>query len=574
MEMISAPEAVKTTGAHLLLEYLEQEGVRYIFGIPGGPNAPLYKALSERGNIKPILTKHEEGAAFMADAYARASGKIGVCCTTTGPGATNALTGVAVAYADHIPLLLLTAQVPTHQFGKGAFQESSQETIDIVGLYKSVTKWSSMVYHPERIGAAIRTALRVMQSGRPGPVHLNIPLNFMTQPVARELIPANEFKFQPQLFDRQSVNQGARLLLGARRPVIVAGHGVNLAKAAAPLRRLAERLQIPVATTFKAKGVFPEDHPLSLGVFGYSGNPSAQEYVLSQGTDTVLIIGTSLGEVSTCGWDRRFSQKLNFLQIDIDHAEVGRNYPVDVAMIGDAGAVLIELLYAIERELKFNPPSLGRPAYTPSRPAAEPVFDPGGPLKPQAVLRELRCAIPRDCLVFVDNGSIRTWVAQHFPVYQDQSFFVNMGMASMGFAVAGSIAGKLAHPGRAVVAIVGDAAFAMNGMEVHTAVEYGVAVIWVVINNGGHAMIYHGEKTLYGESCSNPVFSRPIDAAAMAEAMGAVGWRVRQPGELAQAVDEAIRQGKPAVVDVLTDFWEPPALGGRAKTINQELTAT
>ncbi|MBI2363107.1 MAG: thiamine pyrophosphate-binding protein, partial [Elusimicrobia bacterium] len=260
-----------TTVVRLLLRYLEAEGVRHVFGIPGGPIISLYEALAGHPSIRPVLAKHEGGAAFMADAYARVSGGIGVCCTTAGPGATNALTGLAVAHADHSPVLLLTAQVPTHQFGRGAFQESSPERSDIVAMFRPVTKWSTMLQHPDAAGGVVRQALRLMTSGCPGPVHINLPCNFATQPVPDDLVPSRRFRPPSRPFDRGAVTDAARLLLAARRPVILAGHGVNLSRAAGPLRELAERFAVPVAATFKAKGVLPEDHPLSLGVFSDSG---------------------------------------------------------------------------------------------------------------------------------------------------------------------------------------------------------------------------------------------------------------------------------------------------------------
>ncbi|OGS36200.1 MAG: hypothetical protein A2506_10505 [Elusimicrobia bacterium RIFOXYD12_FULL_66_9] len=562
---------------HVLLDYLEQEGVEYIFGIPGGPIMPLYEALYARGRIKPILTKHEEGAAFMADGYARASGKIGVCCTTTGPGATNALTGVAVAHVDHVPLLLLTAQVPTHRFGMGAFQESGPESIDLVGLFRPVTKWSTMVSHPSRMGAVVRAALRIMQSGAPGPVHINIPLDFISRPVEEELQPPSRYRCAGELFDRRSVREAAARLLTARRPVILAGQGINCARAWGPLRALAERLEIPVATTFKAKGALPEDHPLSLGVFGPSGRAEVQEFLLGPETDLLFVIGSSLGEDSTCGFDARLGRKEAFLQLDVEPCMIGRNFPVDVALIGDGGAVLTELLYEIERRLKSGwAAAPARRSPLPPRapaPALDVAVDGPRGLHPRAVLGELREALPRDAVLFVDNGSIRAWAGQHFPVYREGSFFVNMGLASMGYAVAASIGGKLARPDRPVVALVGDAAFAMNGMEVHAAVEHRVPVVWVVINNGGHGMIYHGEKAQFGGKFCSSVFRTPLDVAAIAQGLGAETARVCRAGELSSAVRAALGSAGPVVIDVKTDLLEPPPMGSRVRSLQKEAFA-
>ncbi|MBI3553342.1 MAG: thiamine pyrophosphate-binding protein [Elusimicrobia bacterium] len=570
-----AGESSTVPAVRLLLRYLEQEGVEYIFGIPGGPIIALYEALYDRGVIKPILTKHEAGAAFMADGYARVSGRIGVCCTTTGPGATNALTGVAVAYADHIPILVLTAQVPTHHFGKGAFQESSPESVDTVALYRPVTKWSTMIQHPDSTAFTMRKALRLMTGGRPGPVHINLPCNFATQPVLDELLPSAKFRFDGHVFDRAAVKEAAARMLGARRPVMLAGHGVNLGRAWGPLKELAERFRIPVATTFKAKGAFPEDHPLSLGVFCQSGEPSIREYVAGTQSDALLVIGTSLGEVSSCGWDARLSRKKSFLQIDIDQDEIGKNFPVDVALVGDASTVLSELRFQMERETHKAPDVYPRRP-EPALPAPVEIDDEEssqGPLKPRAVLRELRESLPRDAALFVDNGTIRTWAGRYFPVHREGCFFVNMGMASMGYAVAGSIGGKLAAPERPVVALVGDAAFAMNGMEVHTAVEHDVPVVWVVINNGGHGMIYHGERMLYNGKFVSSIFRSRLEIVKIAEAMGAASFLVERPGELGPVLRQALALKGPCVVEVAVDLHAVPPMGARVQAIQKELAA-
>jgi acetolactate synthase-1/2/3 large subunit len=564
----------------LMLRYLEQEEVEYIFGIPGGPIISLYEALHDRGRIKPVLTKHEGGAAFMADGYARVSGKIGVCCTTTGPGATNALTGLAVAHADHIPVLLLTAQVPTHHFGRGAFQESSPESVDLVSLFRPVTKWSTMIQHPDSTAFTMRKALRLLTSGRPGPVHISLPCDFATRLVPDDLVPSAQYRFPARTFDRAAVKEASLRLLQAEQPVILAGNGVNLARAWAPLRELAERFRIPVATTFKAKGALPEDHPLALGVFSQSGDPRIRDYVADPGTDVLLAVGTSLGEASSCGWDERLARKKALLQLDLDPAEIGRNFPVDVALPGDAATVLSELRCQMERDFQKAPPGAfaprpGRGWPAPEGPAdgSEPAGAQSGPLKPRAVLRELRAALPRDAILFVDNGTIRTWAGRYFPVYREGSFFVNMGLASMGYAVAGSIGGQLAERRRPVVALVGDAAFAMNGMEIHTAVEHDVPVVWVVVNNGGHGMIYHGERMLYHGKFRSSIFRNRLDIREMARALGAESFLVERPGGLAPIVQEALDLRRPCVIEVATDLHEVPPMGARVQSIQRELAA-
>jgi acetolactate synthase-1/2/3 large subunit len=422
----------------------------------------------------------------------------------------------------------------------------------------------------------MRAALRMMTSGRPGPVHLGLPCNFATQPVAQDLLARRKFICANRTFDRAAVTEAARALLDARRPAILAGQGVNLARAWEPLRELAERFQIPVATTFKAKGALPEDHPLSLGVFCNSGDPRVRDFIAEEATDTLLAVGTSLGEVSSCGWDPRLSRKRALLQLDVEPSEIGRNFPVDVPLVGDAAAILTELRFHMERIIQKSEPGVwsGRPRVDMSWRQSPPITEPetGNALKPRTLLDELRRALPREAVLFLDNGTMRTWAGRYFPVYRPNSFFVNMGMASMGYAAAGSIGGRLASGDRPVIALVGDAAFAMNGVEVHTAAEYQIPVVWVVANNGGHGMIYHGERLQFkGKFCSS-VFQRRLAVARIANALGAVSMSAQRPGELECAVREAIRLRCPCVIEAAVDLQCEPPMGARVKALEEAMT--
>jgi len=571
------PPDARLPAVEVLLRYLEGEGVTCVFGIPGGPLMPFYEALAARQKIRPILARHEEGAAFMADGYARVSGRLGVCCATTGPGATNALTGIACARRDSVPVLLLTAQIATAAFGKGAAQESSPFGIDTVDLYKSVTKASVLLIAAEKTPDMARHLLRAAQSGRPGPIHLSLPADLMKRPVPADIRTTAQYRPQHELFDRKAVKEAAGLLLRARRPAILAGYGVHLARAYPELRNLAERLRLPVATTQKGKSVFPEDHVLSLGVFGFAGSPQAEAALLSPDTDLLLAIGTSLGELATHGWDPRLAADRKLLQIDVDPGEIGKNYPVDVGLLGDARRVLTELLYQVERDVRWmdNPPDLeyrlsavrvGK-ATNPRVLEAEKWDDASVPLKPQRVVSELRRALPDDAILFSDIGNSMAWALHYYITRQPGTFFVNMGFGAMGHGVAAPIGGKIAAPDRPVAALVGDAAFAMNGMEVHTAVENKVPVIWVVMNNGGHGMVRLGEKRQFGGRLDTASFSQPLDVAKMAEAMGALAFLAERPGDVENAVHQALAAQHPAVIDVRIDPAEEPPMGRRFETL-------
>ena len=577
---VAAPQQPNAIPAvHLLLKYLEAEGVEFIFGIPGGPLMPLYEALFERKKIRPILVKHEEGAAFMADGYARVSGRLGLCCATTGPGATNALTGMAVASRDSVPVMLLTAQVALAAFGKGAAQESSSQGIDIVDLYKTITKASLLLMSPLKIADVCRSLLRTALTGRVGPVHLSLPADMMKTPVPDDFRSPSQYRPTAESFDRRSVREAAKLLGRAKNPVILAGYGVHVSRAYDELERLAKRLRIPVATTQKAKGVFPENNLLALGVFGFAGSPRADATIFAPETDLILAIGTSLGEAATHAWDPRVVAGKKLLQIDVDPRELGKNYPVDVGLVGDARQVLTELNYQLERDGKWvdydeviGQRLLRVRAMRAMHPAVvdpKSMQDDSSPLKPQRVIAEMRAAMPDEAILFVDIGNVMAWAIHYFTVKEPGSFFINMGFGSMGHGVVAAIGGKLAAPHRPVVALVGDGAFAMNGMEIHTAVENDIPVVWVVMNNGGLGMVHVGATIQFKGKFNSSQFKKPMNIAKMAEALGALSFRAELPGEVEVAVKQAIASGRPSVVEVMVDPDAKPPMGMRLATLEK-----
>jgi acetolactate synthase-1/2/3 large subunit len=570
----SAPP-VRMAVVDALLGCLEDEGVDRIFGVPGAALTPIYESVAKGRRIQQVLAKHEEGAAFMAASYAQVKHSLGVCCATSGPGATNAVTGIASAYADSLPVLLLTGQSSTRYFGKGAFQESSSFGIDTVQLFKPITKMSVMIPSPDRIMELLQHAIRVALSGRPGPVHLSLPADFLRHSIEVTRRPPGQYRASGATLDRAAIEAVADLLVRAERPAILAGHGVNLADAAPELARLAERLHIPVATSPKGKGAFPENSPLSLGVFGFAGHLRAEDYLLNGGVDVLLVVGTSLGEWTTNSWNQALVPSQAFVQIDVDPSVLGRNYPIDVGVVGDARAALSELYQQVETLLEREVVLDRHPDPLRALRAEVPRFvdldeeDEGLMLKPTHLVRELRATLPDDALLFIDMGNAITWGGHYFEARKPNTYFVSLGLASMGSALAGAIGGKLASPsGRPVVALVGDGAFAMNGMEVHTAVEHDVPVIWVVLNNAGHGMIKHGETLLLGRHLNACEFRAPLDIYALAIAMGATAFRVHTRDELRAALDEALKLNRPCVIDAIIDADVIPcSLARRARAV-------
>jgi acetolactate synthase-1/2/3 large subunit len=557
---------------HAILELLEAEGVEYVFGVPGGPLTALFEAMQERGKMKLVLAKHEGGAAFMAASHARVRGGLAVCCGTTGPGATNALTGIASAHADSLPVLFLTGQVGTNVFGKGAIQESSVFGIDLVALFKPVTKLSAMFPSVDRIPDLLRTAIRTAKSGRPGAVHLNMPANMLRRPVA--LSAARPLVQVPSaVVDQAAIAATAELLRQARRPCLLAGHGVALADASDALVQCAHTARVPVMTSPKGKGVFPETDPLSIGVLGFGGHERAEKYLQSGEIDLLLVVGSSLNEFVTNAWSLPLTGAHQLVHIDIDPTVIGRNYPTDIAVTADAGAALRELTrlsvegagHTAKRD--SGPLNQVREA-TPRHLAGAMIDSDSLPLKPQRLMKELRQAMPDDALLFVDNGTSIIWGVHYFEIRQPNTFFIDLGLASMGAAVAGVVGGALAAPSRRSVALVGDAAFAMNGFEVHTAVDERLPIIWLVLNNNGHGMVHQGDKLMRGRDLGASQFKHALDSAAVARSLGARGIRVTTPTELQRALADAFLHDGPTVIDAVVDPEElAPTLARRVQTL-------
>jgi acetolactate synthase I/II/III large subunit len=563
--------------AQSILMLLESEGVECVFGIPGGPLTALFEAMAERRKIRLVLAKHEAGAAFMAAAHARVSRRLAVCVATSGPGATNALTGIASAYADQLPGLFLTGQVATNVFGMGAIQESSVHGTDLVSLFRPVTKLSAMLPSVRRGPEIVRSAIRLAMTGRPGPVHISLPADLLTRPVSPQPIHvADKPTPCPRPVDREAIDRAARTLAASEVPCILAGHGAMLSDASDPLLKLAHALQAPVATSPKGKGVFPEQDPLSLGVLGFGGHDLAERYIETAGVDALLVVGSSMNEFVTNAWTLRMDPRTAIIQVDIDPAAIGRNYRSQVGVVGDARASLEELVQRIGGG-RASAPSLGHRSTArlhelrqtvPRHLAAESIESDSVPIKPQRLVKELRAAMPDDAMLFVDNGTAIVWATHYFEARVPGTVFLDLGLAAMGSAVAGVVGGALADRSRRAVALVGDAAFAMNGIEVHTAVEERLPVVWVVLNNGGHGMVHQGDVLMKGRDLGVSLFRVPIDAAAFARSLGARGVRVSTPAAFRDALGEALTAEEPTVIDAVIDAAEAvPTLIRRVKSL-------
>ncbi|MFB7868045.1 thiamine pyrophosphate-binding protein [Streptomyces sp. NPDC056069] len=550
------------SAAEFIVRALSKAGVTHVFGVPGGPLMPLYEALEDCPGIEPVLAKHEEGAAFMALGYAQVTGRLGVVCGTAGPGALHALTGVASATADGVPVLALTAQVSSSSFGRGGLQDSSGGSwgVDTVDAFRSATKLSALASTPAQIPRLLALSVRTAYHCRPGGVHISLPADVLSGRLEQPAPLPDLRRPRTGPPDPSAVAELVDAVRAAHRGVVLAGQGAKLSGAGRSLVRFAEALSWPVATTLKGKSAFPEDHALSAGVFGFGGTARAHAAVLADDVDTLLVVGSALGELATHGWEPRLVKGRRLLRIDIDPLHAGAGFEADVHVSGDATAVMDALVADVQ-----NRPALAKPVVAPLTPAAP--SKGRVPLRASAVVAHMSRLLPHDTILFADNGNCVSWLGQGFVSRPPGAIHVSLNIASMGSSAGSAIGGKIAAVDRPVVALTGDAAFAMVGMEVHTAAELGLPVVWIVLNNAGNAMVHNLHQGLFGRSVS-AMYSAPIDVAAVARGLGAEGFVVHTLEQFESALLQALTSSMPSAIDVRVDPDEVPwALAGRITTL-------
>jgi len=564
---------MKDTTAALMAQYLEQEKVNYLFGVPGAHVLPLYDAIYRTTSIKPILTKNEGGAAFLAYGYAAISGNLGVCCGTVGPGATNLVTGVTAAHMDSIPLLVITGQVGTKAFGRSAHQEATGygRSIDQCELFKNITKMSVLITDKDSMSRTLRSAIRTALSGRPGPVHIAFPSNIQLEEINEEILPPENYRpmSEANTLHTNQISAIGDLVYNAENPALLIGYGASKCAEDGVLIDLAEKLQIPVATSGKGKGIFPEDHPLSLGCLSIRGSKAANAYLRSK-IDVLLVVGTDLSEMTSHGWDPKLQPSKAMIQIDIDPNEIGKNYPVQIGLVADArqalhalNSYLIEFAPKEKRDLGafktskqyFNEPES---------------FSDHLPMKPQRLMSELRNSLPRNTMIFGDMGNTYSWILRYFQSYPEGKNFLPSGLACMGASVAACMGGKLGNKEVPSVCICGDGDFLMTGMEVLTAVDYKLPVIWVILKNNRLAAIYDVQTLSYQGRYSASVLS-DTDFVSIAEAFGAKGFRIEKPEEISSTVKEALEINGPVILEVLIDPDEKFPLTSRSLALKDSV---
>jgi acetolactate synthase-1/2/3 large subunit len=558
----------KMNGANALLESLERQGVKHVFGILGGAILPVYDALCKHPKIRHILARHEQGAAHAADGYARASGKPGVCFATSGPGATNLVTGIANAHLDSSPVIAFTGQVPTtggkstYMIGRDAFQEA-----DIIGITTPITKYNTQLRSVTEIPSTVNSAFYIATTGRPGPVLIDFPKNIQAETANVEWTDKIDIRgYSPTVNPHPlQIRKAAELLMEAERPVILAGGGVISADAADELLTVAELFLAPVATTFMGKGAFPEIHPLSIGSIGMHGNPLANKLLLE--ADVMLAVGTRFSDRAT-GTIDTFCPEVKKIHMDIDAAEIGKNVDVDIPIVADAKKALSALYERLIKQVKKKPET----AWTQRVKEAKALLNPpekGEPteLKPKPLLQALRKLLPEDTIVTTEVGQNQMWAALYFKTLKPRTFISSGGLGTMGFGFPAAIGAKVACPDRPVFDIAGDGSFIMTEQELACSVIEKIPVTVIVLNNGVLGMVAQWQRMFYKKRYTAVKLGTYPDFVKLAEAYGAQGFHVQSISEFQKAVRKALKSKVTTVIDVPISMEEdvvpmiPPGCG-------------
>jgi acetolactate synthase-1/2/3 large subunit len=537
---------MKMTGAQILCESLIQEGIEVIFGYPGGVLLPFYDVLPQYPQLRHILVRHEQGAAHAADAYARATGKVGVCMATSGPGATNLVTGIANAFLDSSPVVAITGQVPTNLIGKDAFQET-----DITGITLPITKHNYLVLEVDTLARIVKESFYLARTGRPGPVLIDVPRDV--------LIGKTDFNY-PEKVDLPGykpvlqghpaqIKKAAEVINGARQPLIIAGRGVIISGAFAELKELAEKAQIPLVTTLLGIGCFPESHPLSFGMLGMHGMTYANMAV--DDADVIIAIGMRFDDRAT-GKTSTFAPHASIIHIDIDPAEIGKNIRVDVPIVGDVKTVLLELNELIApaghvdwvRQLED---------WRTEHPATE--IRECEELLPQFVIRKIYEVTRGEAIVVTGVGQNQMFAAQHFCYDKPNSLISSGGLGTMGFELPAAMGAKVGRPDDTVWCIAGDGGFQMTMQELATIVQERLSVKIAIINNNYLGMIRQWQELFYSKRYVASPLSSP-DFVKIADAYGISALRVKRKEEVVPAIEQAMQHDGPFLIDFVVEPCE------------------
>jgi acetolactate synthase I/II/III large subunit len=551
-----------------VLECVKREGVDIIFGLPGGAVLPIYDALYDFKGLRHILVRQEAAAGHAAEGYARATGKVGVCLVTSGPACTNLVTALQDAMMDSIPIVAFTGQVPTHLIGNDAFQEA-----DNVGITRSATKHNFLVKDGKDLGPIIREAFHIAATGRPGPVHVDLPKDILvkeTELVWPEKVTMRSYNPNYDGHPGQ-IKRAARAMVRGRKPVLYVGGGVISADAHAELRELAELTQIPVTTTLMGMGAFPSAHPLSLDMLGMHGTYYANMAV--HHSDVLVAVGARFDDRVTGRVDA-FAPNAEIIHVDIDPSSISKNIKVDVPIVGDCRRVLRALIEAVKQEKDDGGAREARKAWhdqIADWKTAQPLRYEWSDdvIKPQYVIQEISNLTRGDAMIVTGVGQHQMWAAQYYKFTKPRAWFTSGGLGTMGYGLPTAMGVQAAHPDKQVINIDGDGSFQMNSQEMATCFTEHLPVKTVIINNSGHGMVRQWQRIIYKERYCSIDLPQIPDWVRLAEAYGCVGLRVTKPAEVVPAIEKMLATPAPVILDVVVDKDEcvfPMVPAGGANT--------
>ncbi len=535
---------MQLTGAEIVIECLKEQGVDTVFGYPGGTILNIYDELyKHQGEIHHVLTSHEQGAAHAADGYARSTGKVGVCMATSGPGATNLVTGIATAYMDSIPIVAITCNVGLPLLGKDSFQE-----VDIAGVVMPITKHSFIVKDVTKLAKTIRRAFVIAKSGRPGPVLVDITKDVTAN--STEFVPVRPKEVKPftEKIRQEDLEKAAAMIQASQRPFIFVGGGAAASDAWEEVRELAHKIQAPVTDSLMGKGVFSGEDPYYTGMLGMHGTKASNLGVTK--CDLLITIGARFSDRVT-GNTRNFARNAKILQIDVDAAEINKNVLVDASIIGDAREVLrrLNLLVAPKEHKEWI-------AYVEELKAKYPLKYHDQGLAGPAVIEEIYEQTKGDAIIVTEVGQHQMWAAQYYKYKSPRQFLSSGGLGTMGYGLGAAIGAKIGNPDRVVINVAGDGCFRMNMNEIATATRNDLPLIQVVVDNQVLGMVRQWQTLFYEGRYSNTVLKDKVDFVKLAEAMGAVGIRVKSREEFSEALKKAIEMKTTVVIDCMIDCDE------------------
>ena len=543
--------------AQLLVKCLEEEGVKYIFGIPGEENLEVMNAIYD-SSIEFITTRHEQGAAFMADVYGRLTGKAGICLATLGPGATNLVTGVADAHSDGAPLIAITGQVGTERM-----HITSHQFLDLCKMFEPITKRTKMIVRPNSVNEIVRIAFKYAESEKPGACHIDLPVNIAKMPVDANERPLMKKIPSKEIAELETIEEAAAEIFKAKNPVILAGSSAVRGHASEALTKFATDLKIPVVVTMMSKGIIPCDNPYFISTIGIPQKDYVNKVI--EKADLVIAVGYDIVEYGPSKWNPHGD--IEIIHIDNRPAHINKLYQTKVEVIGD----ISESLLNIERRTTAKK----EPEYALTikekimAEFASYFEDVSFPMKPQKILADIRKVMGPDDIVVSDVGAHKMWIARHYECYKPNTCIISNGFATMGIGVPGAIAAKLINPDRNVLTITGDGGFMMNSQEIETAVRIGTPFVTLIFNDSNYGLIKWKQIDHYGKSCYVD-FTNP-DFVKLAESMNAKGYRIEKAEDLIPTLEEAFKQTVPAVIDCRVDYDENVKLTEHLKKIYEDL---